>query len=64
MSGYKYAVKWDVKFTTPKHSLYGVIVTKECKFPDVSSATKFAMRIQAKVLSGEQLIGKPILENL
>lgn len=64
MSSYKYAVKWDVKFVTPRHTLYGVIVTKTCRFPDVSSATKFARSIQARVPSGEQLVGKPVLESI
>ena len=64
MSTYKYAVKWDVKFTTPKHNLYGVLVTKSRKFPDVTSATKFAMAIQSKLPVGELLIGKPVLESI
>jgi hypothetical protein len=64
MVGYKFAVKWDVKFTTPRHSLYGVIVTKRCRFPDISSATRFARAIQSKLPSGEQLVGKPVLENI
>jgi hypothetical protein len=64
MSAYKYAVKWDVKFTTPKHNLYGLVVTKTCKFPDANSANKFAMAIQAKLSAGEQLVGKPILEDI
>jgi len=64
MSEYKYAVKWDVKVTTPRHSLYGMLVTKSRQFPDVSSATKFAMAIQSKLPSGELLIGKPILESI
>lgn len=64
MSGYKYAVKWDVKFTTPRHNLFGTIVTKSCRFPDISSATRFARTIQSKVSTGELLVGKPVLETI
>jgi hypothetical protein len=64
MSSYRYAVKWDVKFTTPKHSLFGTIVTKSCRFSDIPSAARFVRAIQSKVTSGEQLVGKPILENI
>lgn len=64
MAAYKYTVKWDVKFTAPKHNLYGVLVTKSCKFPDANSANKFAMAIQSKLSTEEQLVGKPVLEAL
>ena len=61
---YRYSVKWDVKFVTPKHNLYNVVVTKSCKFPDATSASRFALSIQSKLPSGEMLVGKPVLETI
>jgi len=59
-----YKVTYCIKNMKKSSVLYGLLLDESVKFPSLSSAHKFALKLMNNTKQKYELIGKPVIEKI